>query len=61
MEKVSTKRKGIVLAAIIASIAYLIDSFLPTGLLGGTLIALILDMFMEKRQRLKIFMNQVVK
>ena len=47
MEKVSTKRKGIVLAAIIASIAYLIDSFLPTGLLGGTLIALILGMLLN--------------
>lgn len=47
MEKVSTKTKGIVLAAIIASIAYLIDSFLPTGLLGGTLIALILGMLLN--------------
>ena len=47
MEKVSTKRKGIVLTAIIASIAYLIDSFLPTGLLGGTLIALILGMLLN--------------
>lgn len=47
MKKVSTKTKGIVLAGIIASIAYLIDSFLPTGLVGGTLIALILGMLLN--------------
>lgn len=47
MKKVSTKTKGIVLAGIVASIAYLIDSFLPTGLLGGTLIALILGMLLN--------------
>ena len=38
---------GIMISAAIAIIAYIISSFLPAGILGGTLIALILGMLLN--------------
>lgn len=47
MSRIKKNLSGIILSAGIAGIAYIISLFLPAGILGGTLIALVLGMLLN--------------
>lgn len=65
MEQKSTYSRGVILAAVTAAIAYIVNLILPTDLLGATVIALLLGMilnpWLEKQEGFEAGINWTSK